>query len=85
VLLDGQALFFAKPEAGAFVRNHVHLHGDYLDAFGAAGLTVRRCVEPVVTPGSGPLRDLVGPIPEDVARAAYGGIPMALVWELERI
>jgi ubiquinone/menaquinone biosynthesis C-methylase UbiE len=84
VLLDGQALFFATPAAGAFVRNHVHLHGEYLDAFRAAGLIVRRCVEPVVAPRSGPLRDLLGSIPEQVALLAYGGIPMALVWELAR-
>jgi ubiquinone/menaquinone biosynthesis C-methylase UbiE len=42
----GQALFEAADGSLAFVREHVHLHGEYLDAFGEEGLDIVECIEP---------------------------------------
>lgn len=82
-LLDVQA-FFVDDEGTAFVRHRVHLHGEYLRAFAAAGLEVRACVEPEATPGEGPLLGLAAQLRPEAATAAYVGMPFVLVWELLR-
>ena len=84
VLLDGQAVFNLDGGDSAFVRNHVHLHSDYLRAFDAAGLRVLACREPVVTPGRGPLLGLGAQVRPQAAEAAYLGLPYVLVWHLQR-
>jgi ubiquinone/menaquinone biosynthesis C-methylase UbiE len=82
VLLHGQALFAHGPGRLAFVRNHTHLVSDYLAAFAKAGLTVRGCVEPLfnglLPPGG--YEEAVS----EAAKAAWRGMPWAIVWELER-
>ena len=84
--LMGFTAFFLTPDgtAGA-VRSHCHLHADYLAAFAAAGLVVRRCLEPLtdelgVALLSGGMLHLA---PEAFADA-FVGMPAALVWQLER-
>jgi len=84
VLFDLQAVFNADDEHTSWVRNHVHLHSDYLRAFESAGLRVRACVEPVVTPGRGPLLSLAAQVRPHAAHAAYIGLPYVLIWDLER-
>lgn len=80
ILLCGQAHFDYRPGRLAFIRNHVHLVSDYLAAFSAMGLAVRSCHEPLFTgrlaPGGHEEQ-----IPE-AARAAWDGIPSALIWEV---
>jgi ubiquinone/menaquinone biosynthesis C-methylase UbiE len=80
VLILGQDYFGYRPGQLAFVRNHVHLVGHYLRAFSAAHLLIRSCQEPLYTGRLTPFgyEEL---IPE-AARAAWAGIPSALVWEL---
>ena len=80
VLLNGQFHFNYRPGRLAFVRNHVHLVSDYLAAFSAAGLSIHACREPLFTGRLAPsgYEEL---IPE-AARAAWEGIPSALIWEL---
>ena len=77
-----QAFFPTEGGGLAFVRNHARLIGDYLNAFDAAGLRVRRCHEPVFNP------EWAGGLPEHFAPGvtahALGGLPFAIVWELER-
>jgi SAM-dependent methyltransferase len=67
-----------------FVREHAHTHADYLTAFTAAGLAVRRCVEPEL--GEEQVRAkrrAFRHIPE-AALAAYEGLPGVVVWDVER-
>jgi ubiquinone/menaquinone biosynthesis C-methylase UbiE len=67
-----------------FVREHDHLHGDYLRAFAAAGLRVDECVEPRFTEEALPSkRRAMQHIPE-ATRLAYEGLPAVLVWALTR-
>ncbi|MGW1147233.1 class I SAM-dependent methyltransferase [Streptomyces sp. NPDC002454] len=79
ITLQGQCLFVHGDDHLAFVRNHVHLPGRYIEAFSAAGLTVRACYEPVfngrLSPGG--YEEFV----EEAARAAWEGIPLVIVWE----
>jgi ubiquinone/menaquinone biosynthesis C-methylase UbiE len=81
VLIQGQALF---PHRGglAFVRNHVHLHGTYLAAFAAAGLTVRSCDEVRMSPD---YRAGLFSGAAEAAAAIWDDLPAALVWTLERV
>jgi SAM-dependent methyltransferase len=81
----GVAAYFRGAEgASAFMRNHGHVHSEYLEAFAVAGLEVHRCLEPrfgeheVIAQGLG-----MAFVPE-ATRAAYFGLPGVLVWELVR-
>ena len=48
-LLGWNAPFSGTDGSRGFVREHPHLHADYLSAFASAGLTVTGCVEPTIT------------------------------------
>lgn len=80
VLIFGQA-FFPTPQGFAFVRNHVHLHSTYLAAFAAAGLQVRECAE---APMEADFDEGLFAAAKDAAEALWDGIPIALVWTLDR-
>lgn len=83
--LGGEALF-TQPDGGpAFVREATHLHSDYLAAFAASGLAVRRCVEPAWTqPTAAMISKAATRIPGALEQALVG-LPCALVWQLERV
>jgi SAM-dependent methyltransferase len=67
-----------------FVREHPHTHADYISAFAAAGLTVRRCIEPLLTDDEvRSKRRAFARIP-DAALAAYVGLPAVIIWEAAR-
>jgi len=77
-----QAFFPTEDGSLAFVRNHSRFIGEYLDAFDTAGLRVRRCHEPVFQMDwAGGLAERFAP---GVSAMALGGLPFAVVWELER-
>jgi SAM-dependent methyltransferase len=63
-----------------FVREHSHTHADYLAAFRAAGLEVRDCVEPELTPDQVRTKRRAYRHVPDATLAAYVGLPAALVW-----
>ncbi|GAA2678639.1 class I SAM-dependent methyltransferase [Streptomyces lunalinharesii] len=82
ISLQGQCVFVHETDQLAFVRNHVHLPGRYLDAFHAAGLNVRECHEPAfngrLAPGG--YEESIA----DAARAAWQDIPLVIVWAAEK-
>jgi SAM-dependent methyltransferase len=80
----GQALFEAADGSLAFVREHVHLLGEYLDAFAAEGLDVVRCVEPRFGPEEAEMQGMAAQFIPEATRAAFAGLPAALVWQLIR-
>jgi len=83
--LGGHALFTCPDGRPAFVREAAHLHGDYVRAFDAAGLRVRRCEEPAWEPWTVTMiGKAAGRIPGALAEALVG-LPCVLVWELERV
>ncbi|MFD4658240.1 class I SAM-dependent methyltransferase [Kitasatospora sp. NPDC058444] len=81
IALQGQCLFVHGSDRLAFVRNHVHLPGRYLEAFTGAGLRVRACHEPLfngrLAPGG--YEEFIA----DAARAAWDGLPIVIVWDVE--
>jgi ubiquinone/menaquinone biosynthesis C-methylase UbiE len=80
VFIQGQALF-PTAVGFAFVRNHPVLHGTYLAAFRAAGLSVGACLEGPMTADFS--RGLFAGA-ADAATAMWKDIPAALVWSLEK-
>lgn len=78
-LLGWHAPFSGADGSRGFVREHPHLHADYLDAFTAAGLELTACVEPTITEGElSAKRRAFRHLPE-ATRAAYLGLPAVLV------
>jgi SAM-dependent methyltransferase len=85
MILGGTALFFDADGAAGNVRSFRHPHGSYLAAFRAAGLEVAECVEPVLEPDDLPaLSGGLLSFAEEAFRAAWVGLPNALVWECVR-
>ncbi|MFJ5117481.1 class I SAM-dependent methyltransferase [Kitasatospora sp. NPDC088548] len=81
IALQGQCVFVHDSEQLAFVRNHVHLPGRYLEAFTGAGLRVRACHEPLFNGSLAPggYEEFIA----DAARAAWDGLPIVIVWDVE--
>jgi hypothetical protein len=84
-MTSGVAAF--RPEEGGravpFVRNVVHQLSEYIDAFGAAGLQIERCIEPPVT------EEMISTFPTypaypDATRDAFLGAPYLVIWQLRR-
>jgi ubiquinone/menaquinone biosynthesis C-methylase UbiE len=80
----GQALFESTDGSLAFVREHVHLHGEYLEAFEDAGLEVVRCLEPRFGPDEAGMQGMAAQFIPEATRAAFVGLPAALIWHLRR-
>ena len=76
----GQALFESADGSLAFVREHVHLHSEYLDAFAAAGLEVVRCVRPRYGPAEAGMQAMAAHFIPEATQGAFAGMPGALVW-----
>ena len=81
--LGGDALFSRPDGQPLFVRESIHLHGAWLDAFAAAGLHLRACAEPAWRADTvAMIGKAAGRIPEALEQALVG-LPCVLVWELE--
>jgi SAM-dependent methyltransferase len=81
VLLGWQAQFRTASGAG-FMRLHPHLPSEYCRAIAAAGLRVRACHEPLLTPEAA-VTAAAERLPE-ANRAAWVGLPGVMVWDLEK-
>jgi ubiquinone/menaquinone biosynthesis C-methylase UbiE len=83
-LLGWNAPFSGRDGSRGFVREHPHLHADYLTAFTQAGLTVTDCLEPTITEQQlSTKRRAFRHLPEATAEA-YLGLPVVLVWSLRK-
>ena len=78
-LLGWHAPFSSQDGRRGFVREHPHLHADYLAAFAGAGLRITHCVEPLLNEEQlTAKRRAFRHIPEATAEA-YLGLPAVLV------
>jgi SAM-dependent methyltransferase len=83
--LGGSALYQGADGRMGRVAGWVHRHEDYVAAFAANRLGIEACVEPLW--GEEALPMLAGPfyaLAADAVRAAFVGLPGALVWGLRR-
>jgi ubiquinone/menaquinone biosynthesis C-methylase UbiE len=82
-VVAGGAAYFQDAAGGAgVVRGYGHLHGDYLRAFRRVGLQVEQCLEPLIGDAEVAMQGPAATFIPAAARAAYFGLPMALIWEL---
>jgi ubiquinone/menaquinone biosynthesis C-methylase UbiE len=78
----GSHAFFRYPDdSRGVVRNELHWHGEYLDAFASVGLGVRRCVEPRFSQSVLEAFTSKGRTP---ALVHLLGLPFVLLWECVR-
>ena len=82
IFLGWQAQFRTVGGDAAFMRLHAHLPSDYCAAFTAAGLRIRSCYEPLLTPAAA-VTLAVDRLPE-ANRAAFVGLPGVIIWDLEK-
>ena len=82
VLLGWQAQFRTAVGGTGFMRLHPHLPSAYCEAFAAAGLRVRTCHEPRLTPESA-VTVAAERLPE-ANRAAWVGLLGVVIWDLEK-
>jgi SAM-dependent methyltransferase len=82
VLIGWQAQFRTAGGGTGFMRLHPHLPSEYCQACAAAGLRVRGCHEPLLTPEAA-VTAAAERLPE-ANRAAWVGLPGVLIWDLER-
>lgn len=81
VVTGAHAFFHREDRSRAVIRNEVHWHSAYLEAFEEAGLAVRHCLEPAFTPAI--LEAFLAKGSTPTLRALIG-LPYVLVWECER-
>jgi hypothetical protein len=81
-VLGWRAAFFDGLGQRSMIPEHPHLHGAYLAAFAAAGLTARRLIEPALTREDARARSSTGH--SDAFEDALTGMPAGIVWEAER-
>jgi ubiquinone/menaquinone biosynthesis C-methylase UbiE len=85
VLLGGTAFFVGADGTAGNVQSYHHPLSSYLAAFREAGLAVVDCVEPAIAPEDLPaLSGGLAAFAEEAFRAAWVGVPNAIVWELAR-
>jgi ubiquinone/menaquinone biosynthesis C-methylase UbiE len=80
--LGGVAYFVDAAGVSGFVRGYRHAHGDYLDAFAAAGLHVERCIEPRFGRAEAEMQQPAASFVPEATSAAFLDLPAAVVWEL---
>jgi len=81
-IVGAHAAFRDANDEARFMRSHVHSVSTYLQSFRDHGLAVLRCAEPAWHIDMAMAK--FGYVDESVVRAAVVGLPMALLWELER-
>jgi SAM-dependent methyltransferase len=81
-VLGWRAAFSDDAGARSTIPEHPHLHGAYLAAFSAAGLTARRLIEPALSREDARARSRTGH--PDAFEDALAGVPAVIVWEAER-
>jgi SAM-dependent methyltransferase len=81
-ILGWRAVFVDAGGRRSMIPEYPHLHGDYIAAFDAAGLIVRRCIEPRLSGEQAKARAKKHRI--DAFEDALTGVPAVIVWEAER-
>lgn len=84
-VLGWRAPVFDSEGKGSEMPEYGNGHGEYIEAFMSAGLTVRRCIEPKLSAEQARWNPAGHPTAEDDAlEQALTGQPSVLVWEVEK-
>ncbi len=82
-VLGWRAVFVDGKGRRSMIPEYPHSHADYVAAFTAAGLVVRRLLEPPLTREQARARAKAGL--GDAFEQALTGLPAVIVWEVERL
>lgn len=81
-VLGWRAVYTDRAGERRMIREYPHLHAEYIDAFGAAGMVVRRLIEPTLTHAQA--RERAKGQQEEAFEEALTGLPAVIVWEVEK-
>ncbi|HKI93245.1 MAG TPA: class I SAM-dependent methyltransferase [Gaiellaceae bacterium] len=81
-ILGWRAVFVDADGRRSMIPEYPHLHGDYIAAFAAAGLMVRRCIEPRLSAEQAKARAKKHRV--EAFEDALTDVPAVIVWEAER-
>jgi len=81
-VLGWRAVYTDEDGERRMIPEYPRLHGEYVDAFAAAGLVVRRLIEPGLTAAQA--RERAKGRHEAAFEQALMGLPAVIVWEVER-
>ena len=81
-VLGWRAVYTDEGGERRMIPEYPHLHAEYVDAFGAAGLVVRRLIEPGLTAAQA--RERAKGHHEEAFVQALTGLPAVIVWEAEK-
>lgn len=84
VTLGAQADFYAKDNKWGYIKNYIHWHSAYIKAFDSLGLKLLRCEEPRLGEGEIQVVASKSNLSIETIRTALLGLPVALVWVLQR-
>lgn len=84
IVLGGQAEFLDRTGKHGYIPNYIHWHSSYLQSFKRLGLKVIQCIEPTMKPKHMKLAKIGFDLNEKVITIALEGLPIALIWVLER-
>lgn len=82
-VLGWRAVFVDREGRRTMIPEYPHRHADYIAAFDAAGLIVRRCLEPPLSAEQARAR--AKKHGTEAFEAALEGVPAVIVWESERV
>ena len=82
-VLGWRAVYTDSAGQRRMIPEHPHLHAEYVRAFGAAGLVVRRLIEPGLTRDQARARPRAGS--SRPSRRRSPGLPAVIVWEAEKV
>lgn len=85
VTLGGQADFYDKDGNYGFVRNYAHWHSQYLRSFNLNKLRVIESFEPEISKVQIDLIKVGFELKDETVMTAFENLPLALIWELEKI
>ena len=85
VTLGGQADFYDKAGKYGYVRNYAHWHSNYIQAFNKNNLRIVQCAEPILNVEHLKLAQEGFNLSTTTVAAALEGLPIALIWVLEKL
>ena len=84
VTLGGPAKFYDKQDNKGYIREYAHWHSEYLNLFNTLNLKLVECREPqlgnkhLISVEKDSFLDI------ELNRTALAGLPLALIWSLEK-
>lgn len=84
VTLGGQADFHDKTGNHGYITNYVHWHSTYMQTFNHLKLQIMKCVEPTMNSNHVKLAQEGFSLNAITITAAFVGLPIALIWVLEK-